>query len=177
LAIVSDLPVNVFKPFGIGKGSAGTGKGSALFSLSPEMIHAVVLGLKDDMKAGTMDVVYMAYTVGQYEYESDCPAEETVVKETVNKIVLIETYPFLWTILVLFWNCSVGSDREAGPIGASVLIPDAVLEVYLCVRRDVGRFKSVMDRENRIPINVVSPLAERPCRVIFPSRLPESPEI
>jgi hypothetical protein len=45
------------------------------------MIHAVVLGLKDDMKAGTMDVVYTAYTVGQYEYESDCLAEETVVKE------------------------------------------------------------------------------------------------
>jgi hypothetical protein len=68
------------------------------------MIHAMVLGLKDDMKAGMMDVVYTAYTIGQYEYESDCPAEETVVKETVNKIVLIETYPFLWTILVLFWT-------------------------------------------------------------------------
>ena len=63
-------------PFGTRKESSGTGKGSALFSLSPKMIHAMVSGLKDNMKVGVMDPVYTVFKLGNYEYEIGCPAME-----------------------------------------------------------------------------------------------------
>ena len=111
-----DLPVSVLKPFGTG---IQCGKGSsALFSLSPRWISAIVSGVKLDTQL--MDVVYTAYKVGCYEYESgNQEVEGSQGVEKVERETMFETYPFLWAILVLFYR------KEALPTStaASMILP------------------------------------------------------
>jgi hypothetical protein len=103
----------------------GPTKGS-LFSLSTKLISRIVVGLKPSLGAH-VDVVYTVYKTGRYDYDRDTSAQHTadgeavdrktmdgeaddrdaddmdaVERGTVDREIFFETYPFLWTLLVLF---------------------------------------------------------------------------
>jgi hypothetical protein len=63
-------------------------------------------------------------------------AEEMAVKETVNKVFMVETYLFLWTSLVLLWTFSVENNTDCDR--ATELIAISIAEAVLRELSDIS---------------------------------------
>jgi len=179
IADITDQPLSVLVPFGTNKGS--------IFSLSTDVLSKLVVGLKSSLGAH-IDIIYTIFKTGRYNYERETGPKRTLGEEaiegktsdgeadegdaddmeaaergTVDKEIFFETYPFLWTLLVLFWTYA----SDAGEVTASGSSeenlseekepPVAALELFLCAWRDMLRLNTLMDREGRVPFDTVSP--------------------